>query len=60
MAYPCPFCAEPPFADREPARQHLLTNHPDRVEARLAQIPARTRAHMVDPVGWAAGALLYE
>ncbi|MGA8665120.1 MAG: hypothetical protein WB809_08710 [Thermoplasmata archaeon] len=60
MAYRCPFCANPPFTDREIARSHVRSAHPERVEERLALIPARTREHMVDPVAWAAGALLTE
>ncbi len=60
MPYRCPFCAANPFGDREEARNHIRTSHPDKVEERLALIPARTREHMVDPEAWAAGALLTE
>jgi len=60
MPLRCPFCATPPFVDREVARNHVRADHPEKVEERLALIPARTREHMVDPVAWAAGALLTE
>ncbi len=56
----CPFCPVAPFQEREEARSHLLESHPEKVKERLARIPERTRSHMVDPTGWAAGALLSE
>jgi hypothetical protein len=56
----CPFCDAAPFPDREGARAHVLAVHPDRVEDRLQKIPERTRSHMVNAAGWAAGALLTE
>ncbi len=55
-----PFCEVVPFAVRDEARDHVLEAHPDRVDERLLLIPERTRAHMVNPSAWAAGALLYE
>jgi hypothetical protein len=58
MANRCPFCTLPPFTDRAEARDHVRLSHPREVEERLALIPARTREHMVDPVAWAASALL--
>jgi hypothetical protein len=56
----CPFCPVAPFSDRNEAREHVRTQHPEKVAARLAEIPARTREHMVNPEAWAAGALLLD
>jgi hypothetical protein len=56
----CPFCDVPSFSDREHARRHVLERHLDKVRERLLRIPERTRSHMVNPEGWAAGALLSE
>jgi hypothetical protein len=56
----CPFCDVAPFALREAARDHVLTDHPDRVDERVARIAVTTRDHMVNPRAWAAGVLLYE
>jgi hypothetical protein len=56
----CPFCDAAPFAVRDAARDHVLAEHPDRVDERVARIVATTRAHMVNPRAWAAGVLLYE
>jgi hypothetical protein len=56
----CPFCDAAPFLEREDAREHVLKLHPEKVEERLKRIPERTRGHMVNAPGWAAGALLTE
>jgi hypothetical protein len=56
----CPFCDVAPFPERESARDHVLATHPERVQARVSLIAERTRAHMVNPNAWAAGALLTE
>ena len=56
----CPFCDTTPFLERDEARNHVLGQHPDKVQERLSKIPERTRSLMVNPSGWAAGALLTE